>query len=205
MRTSRIAAPAVAALLAIVAPTLTAQSDPAADFGAAREQIARGDPQHAALTIALASVYVRQQVGRCHDAGLGTRMLAAESRLDALSARLRASAAPAATALDAAFAATDRLLAEHFWRMAEEGWKDQRNVPTAAVGHDLGSGAMHLERALRGEGRAPGAETLAAIADARRIGAQLVHAPDKRPAETGRIIDALGRQIVGTVVTATAQ
>src|SRR5689334_5315691 len=112
MRNRLLVLVAVTAAAALPASTRAQLPQYQADFPAAREAFQRSDLKRTAYYLQMASVHVREEVGRCKDGDVGNRLMAAESRLDALAAAVRAGGATVAT-LDAAFAGTDHVLAEH--------------------------------------------------------------------------------------------
>ena len=151
MWTRKILLALVLALAALLSAA-RALGQGAPDFPTVRRLYAEQQAPRAAYALSVASVYVRQQLGRSHDDEVGTRLMAAESRLDQLAARLRARAVDSAATLDSTFAQTDRLLAEHHWRLAswELGAKD---VARATVGEDLGAAARFLAEHTETSGR----------------------------------------------------
>ena len=190
-----------AALLTIGSPATTAraQAQYQADFPAARLQFLRGEPREAAYTVMLASAHLREELGRCKDGAIVDRMIAAEARLDGLVARLRAGEVSSVTTLDAAFVASDRLLAEHHVRLAGWAWANQRVNPRADIGSDLDRAAFHFVRGVRAEGRALDASAQQAVDAAQRLARQLGGA-ERPPSETGAVIAALARVITPPMV-----
>lgn len=200
----RILAPIglAAALLATVVPAASpAQTQYQADFPTARRQFVESQSTRAAYTLSIASAHVRQEIGRCRDADVGTRLMGAEDRIDRLAARLRGNAIESVVTLDSAFAQTDRLLAEHHWRLATWELANQRSATRASVGTDLDAAASHFARSFRFTNQQPSPAAAQAIADARRIAEQIA-ASDALPKETAQVADALGRQIAPPAVIA---
>lgn len=208
-----LAALAAAALLAALPGSLGAQpttSDYGADFPTVRAQFLDRETRQAAFTLSEASGFVRQQVGRAFDADCGMRLMGAEERLDRLVARLRTGAVGSVATLDSAFASTDRLLAEHHWRLAARAWAVPRLSTPRVLGAELDATAFTYARALGWEGRTPDGEAAAVLADARRVAATLAAATttDLRaaaPRETGAVIDALGRLVAPPPAAVVAQ
>jgi len=182
------------ALLGVAQATARAQSQYQADFPVVRHQFVRGEARQAAYTLMLAAAHVRQEVGRCKDAGMGDRLLGAEARLDRLVAQLRAGEVTSVSTLDAAFAATDLVLAEHHVRLAAWGWANRRASSPAEIGHGLDRAAFHYVRGVQEEGRTLDAPTQQVVDDAQRLARQLADA-ERPPGETGAVIDALSRVI----------
>ena len=193
---------AVAGLLVALAAAgspLAAQPTPRyeLDFPTARAQFDRGEARRAAYTVSLASAYVREESGRCRDADAAMRLLAAESKLDALVSRLRGDNVRAGASLDSVFALTDRLMSEHHYRQAAFAWSIPRLLRVPELARDLAASATLFERALRWEGRSVDPTAAPALADAQRIATLLAAAPAAPPPpETGRVIEALGRVVV---------
>ena len=194
MWTRRILLALVFALAALLSAARVLAQGAAPDFPTVRRLYTAHEPARAAYALNVASVYVRQQLGRSHDDAVGTRLMAAESRLDQLAAGLRARAVDSAATLDSAFAQTDRLLVEHHWRLAswELGAKD---VARATVGEDLGAAAHFLARSFTFTGRAPDDATAQAIAEARRV-ADAIATTNALPRDTRDVLETLGRRIV---------
>ena len=192
----------LAALAVTSAPIGAQQPQYSADFPAVREAFQRGDVKRAAYTLQLASAHVREEVGRCRDGEVGTRLLAAESRLDALAAALKGGSVSSVETLDAAFVATDRMLAEHHVRLATWGWSNLRQSSGWQVGYDLGAAAKHHVRGTRASGRALDDAARQTVADAERLANAIALSPDALPKETGAVIAALGRVILPPQVVA---
>jgi len=202
IRTILSAAAAGAALLTLVVTRSAAGQTPAtADFTAAHRFVVDHQDMRAAQALGVASVYVRQELGRSHDESVGVRLMGAERRLDGLVARLRASRAPAIVSLDSVFADIDALLAEHHWRMARWELTDRRNATRASVGEDLDAAARFFARSFTFLGREPEPDAARAIADARRVAGQIA-ATDVLPKDVSQVIDALGKHLVAPVAIA---
>jgi hypothetical protein len=144
---------------------------------------------------------VRQELGRCRDAGVGERLMEAEGRLDGLVARLRARGVASVATLDSAFAQTDRLLAEHHWRLATWGLANPRATSRAQVGADVGAAATHFARGEQVGGRELDPEAARVVADARQL-ADVLASTAPIPSNASVVLDALGRRIVVPAVVA---
>ena len=208
MRTRRLAsvtltcvAPLAAALLAAAAP-VCAQSSYSADLPAVRRLYVDRDAGRAAHTLSLASAYGRQEMGRSRDENVALRLMDTESRLDKLVARLRAKDDVALATLDSTFAQTDRLLAEHHWRLASWGLTVPKEIARRTVGDDIGAAAKFFAQSFRFTGREPDASTALVIDEARRV-ADTILATDVLPKATRKVMEALGRRIVPPAVVAT--
>ena len=194
---------ALAIALAVLLSAARALGQGLPDFPTVRRLYTEHESARSAYALNVASVYVRQQLGRSHDDAVGTRLMAAESRLDQLAARLRARGVDSVATLDSTFAQTDRLLAEHHWRLAswELGAKD---VARATVGEDLGAAARFLARSFTFTGRAPDDATAQAIAEARRV-ADAIATTNALPRDTRDVLETLGRRIVPPAIMATKE
>lgn len=202
MRTRALVAAAAAALLGAVAPVASQGQDRySADFPGARRLFVEGQAQKAAYTLGVASAYVRQELGRCRDATVGERLMEAEGRIDRLVARLRVNGVGSVVTLDSAFAQTDRLLAEHYWRLAAWELANPKLVARAIVGQDIGAAASHFARSFRFSGQEMAPAAAGAVAEARRI-ADVIASTDAIPKEASQVLDALGRHIAPPAVIA---
>jgi hypothetical protein len=189
----------VATLLATAAPlgSRAQQGRYEADFPVVRAAYLRNDVRQAAQTLLMAAAHLREEVGRVKEADIGNRLLAAESRLEALAQQVRAGGVSGVAALDAAFAAADRLLAEHHARLAVWSVANLRQVTAPQLGHDIEAAAAHHVRAAHEAGRALDAPAQQLLADAQRLAGQLAtrtEPPTKELVEP--TIVALGRLLV---------
>lgn len=200
MRTRLLTLAAV--LLAAIPGAARAQTAPTqyrADFPEARARVERGQVREAAYTLMLASAHVREEFGRCRDGSVGERLLAAESQLDGLVAQLRTGSAAPMPKLEAAFAATDRVLAEHHVRLAEWEWANPKVSATVVVGHDLDRAAFHHARGVEESGGTLDPAAQRALYDARQAASRL--ATGERAAAAGPAIVAL-RQVIAPALVA---
>ena len=189
----------VATLLAAAAPAGTGapQSRYEADFPVVRAAFLRNDVRQATQTLLMAAAHLREEVGRAKDGDVGNRLLAAESKLEALAQQVRAGSVSGVATLDAAFAAADRLLAEHHARLAVWGVGNLRQVTAAQLGHDVEAATAHHARATREAGRTLDAPSQQVIADAQRLAGQLTSMTDPPSRELIEPASAaLGRLIV---------
>ena len=185
------------------ATPIGAQELPGADLPQARSQFQRQEPRAAAATVRVAAAFVRQQLDRCRDEAIGMELLAAESRLERLADRLRAGQVGSVRGLDTVFAAVDRTLARHHWKLAATTWASPRQGTPALLGRDLSAAAGYLERALMAERGEVDAVAALAITEARRVAARIAAAPTAAPPkETGAAIEGIGRLVVLTTVAA---
>jgi hypothetical protein len=182
---------------ALAAPAMAQEPSfaPPADFGRARAQFVEGKYRPAANTLRFVSVEVRRQLGRSQHEALGMQLLAAEERLERLAASMASGQAGAVSTLDATFAATDRLLAEHHASLASVAWDRRARSRMDTLAIDLGTAASYYERAFRWEHRAPAPEATSAIAAARELATRIASDPRLPPKETGTVIATLLRTI----------
>jgi len=192
----------VVATLALATPaTLRAQEEDI-DFAKARRELVAGQPRAAANSLVMASLGVRQQVGRCRDDVVGGELLGAESNLEKLAAALRAGTLKSVKELDAELAKIDRALAHHHLLLVKEVVKRPRadNIPTAA--RDLDRLAYHFERSFTLSGSKPNDEQAAAIAEAQKL-AKDIEASNAIPGTASATLALIEKQVVGAGVTAT--
>ncbi len=192
---------ALAALVAAVPATLRAQEEDI-DFATARREFVAGQPRAAANSVLMASLGVRQQVGRCRDETVGTDLLNAESNLEKLATGLRNGTVKDVKTLDEQFAKIDRALAHHHLLLVKDVFKRPRadNIPTSA--RDLDRLAYHFERSFTLSGKKLNAEQAQAVADARQL-AKDIEATNAIPATANATLALIEKQVAATE-TATA-
>ncbi len=192
---------AFAALLVVIPAALRAQEEDI-DFLKARREFVAGQPRAAANSLLMASLGVRQQVGRCRDVNVGTELLNAESNLEKLATALRAGTVKDVKALDEELSKIDRFLAHHHLLLVQEVMKRPRadNIPTAA--RDLDRLAYHFERSFTLGGKKPNAEQAAAIADARKLSKD-IEATNMIPAGAAAAVALIEKQVIAAVTPAT--
>ena len=190
------------AALAMAAPATLRGPEEDIDFAKARREFVAGQPRAAANSLLMASLGVRQQVGRCRDEVVGTELLNAESNLEKLASALRAGTVRDVKALDEELAKIDRYLAHHHLLLVKEVVKRPRadNIPTAA--RDLDRLAYHFERSFTLSGKKPNEEQAAAIADARKLG-QEIETSNAVPGTASAVVALIEKQVVGAETTAT--
>lgn len=161
------------AVLLVATPGFLHSQEEDIDFAKARREFIAGQPRSAANSLLMASLGVRQQVGRCRDQTVGTELLDAESNLEKLANALRAGTVKDVKALDAAFARIDRNLAHHHLLLVKEVAVRPRadNIPTAA--RDLDRLAYHFERSFTLSGKKPNANQASAIAEAQKLATEI--------------------------------
>lgn len=192
---------ALAALVLATPATLRSQEEDI-DFAKARREFVAGQSRAAANSLLMASLGVRQQVGRCRDEVVGTELLNAENNLEKLASALRAGTVRDVKALDAELTKIDLFLAHHHLLLVKEVVKRPRadNIPTAA--RDLDRLAFHFERSFTLSGKKPNEEQAAAIADARKL-AKDIETSNAIPGTASATLALIEKQVVGSEVTAT--
>lgn len=192
---------ALAALVLATPASLRSQEEDI-DFAKARREFVAGQPRAAANSLLMASLGVRQQVGRCRDEAVGTELLGAESSLEKLASALRAGTIKDVKALDAEFTRIDRFLAHHHLLLVKEVLKRPRadNIPTAA--RDLDRLAYHFERSFTLSGKKPNEEQAAAIAEAQKL-AKEIETSNAMPGTASAAIAVIEKLVVGADPTGT--
>lgn len=192
---------ALAALVVATPATLRGQEEDI-DFAKARREFVAGQPRAAANSLLMASLGVRQQVGRCRDDVVGAELLAAESSLEKLATDLRAGTVKDVKTLDAALKKIDLNLAHHHLLLVKDVIKRPRadNIPTAA--RDLDRLAYHFERSFTLSGKKPNEEQAAAIADAQKL-AKEIETSNAMPGTASATLASIEKQVIGSEATAT--
>lgn len=188
---------AALAVLVVAAPaTLRAQEEDI-DFTKARREFVAGQTRAAANTLVMASLGVRQQVGRCRDESVGTELLNAESNLEKIADDVRNGTIKDVKTLDGQLTKIDRALAQHHLLLVKAVVQRPRadNIPTAV--RDLDRLAFHFERSFTLNGNKPSAEQAAAIADAQKLSKD-IEASNAMPGTAGAILATIERQVMGT-------
>lgn len=190
------------AALVVAAPAMLRGQEEDIDFAKARREFVAGQPRAAANSLLMASLGVRQQVGRCRDEVVGTELLNAESNLEKLANALRAGTVKDVKTLDAELSRIDLFLAHHHLLLVKEVIKRPRadNIPTAA--RDLDRLAYHFERSFTLGGRKPNEEQAAAIAEALKL-AKEIETSNAIPGTANASLALIEKQVVGATTTAT--
>jgi hypothetical protein len=185
---------ALAVLLVAAPATLRAQEEDI-DFVKARREFVAGQPRAAANTLVLASLGVRQQVGRCRDETVGTELLNSESNLEKLAGDLRNGSLKDVKVLDAQLTKIDRNLARHHLLLVKAVLQRPRadNIPPTA--RDLDRLAYHYERSFTLNGKKPNAEQAQAIADAQKLGKD-IEATNAIPATAAAVVASIEKQLL---------
>ena len=202
----RIASLFAGALLFVgVGARPAAAQDGLLNFDEVRQLFTSKQPRAAANSLLLASIEFRKEMGRCHDATVGRRMLETEPKFNDFASRIGNGAIPAVGTLDSAFADLDLLLAQHHQLLALDGWAKPRFTTMQAIGRDLGLSANYLVRSHRWERKPLAADAAQVVSDALRAAKQLGDDPGHPEADTKAVIEALGRVVMSPTRIALAE
>jgi hypothetical protein len=138
---------ALGAIMVAVPAGLRAQETDA-DFVLARKQFVAGQTRQAANTLLASSAHVRQEIGRCRDEEVGTRLIEGEAQLDKLAGQLRAGSVSSVKVLDEALVRIDRALAQNHLLLAQAGIVRPRPDDIPVVSRDIEHAAYHFERSI---------------------------------------------------------
>ncbi len=195
MRPSRLAVALLAT--ALLAPAAAAQTDLIA-LDRVGDLLAAKQPRAASRELRLVSVDLRNEIGRCRDESLGAQLMALEPKFDALAKGIDAGSISAPAQLAPEFAVIDRLLAQNHQQLAATGWGLRRFGRLEGVANDLEVAARYLERSARWSGTPLAAEAQQAVKDALTTATQLRADLANPPAQTGAVIEALGKVLKPT-------
>jgi hypothetical protein len=156
------------------------------------------DNRAAARELRQVSVEFRNEIGRCRDETLGARLMELEPKFDVLAGRITAGTLTTASTLEEEFAVIDRLLALNHQQLAATAWGFRRFGRLEGVAADLAVSARYIVRAGRWS-HEPLAEPMQKLVnDALAIAERIKADPANPPAETGAVIEALGKALKGT-------
>lgn len=184
------------AAFAVATPVALLAQENEADFVRARQQFVAGQTRAAAQTLIFASAAVRQQVGRCRDADVGSRLMDAEGQLDKLSASLRAGSVTSVKVLDKALTQIDLLLAQHHLQLALSNMERTRPNDIPVVARDIDRGAFHFERSVTLSGGKLAAEQAAAVTDVRAL-VKEIEDTNAIPKRAAAVVATLEKLVVG--------
>jgi hypothetical protein len=192
------------AALVVAAPIVLRAQETSAEFQKARQQYIAGEARPAAQTLLIASLHLRQQVGRSKDETVGMRLLDAEGQLEKLAAALKAGTVTSVRTLDLTLTAIDRLLAQHHLQMVNLVIAKPRadDVPVAV--RDLDRAAFHYERSITLNGGRIASEQAVALADARALSKEM-DVTRAVPKTAAGIVATLERHVLGISVITAAQ
>lgn len=184
------------AALAVATPAALRAQENEADFVRARQQLVAGQSRAAGQTLLFASAHVRQQVGRCRDADVGSRLMEAESQLDKLAASLRAGTVTSVKSLEKSLTQIDLLLAQHHLLLAMANMERPRPNDVPVVAQDIDRGTFHYERSVTLSGGKLTTEQVAAVTDARAL-VKEIEDTSAIPKRAAVVVAALERLVVG--------
>jgi len=203
MRSVLVRATVLMLALLLALPMALRGQEMSADFLKARQQFLAGDARLASQTVLMASVYVRQQVGRSKDETVGMKLLDAEGQLEKLSASLKAGGVSSVHTLDLTLTSIDRLLAQHHLQMVSIVVAKPRENDVPAAARDLDRAAFHFERSITLNGGRIAPEQATALADARAVSKEM---SDTRavPKTAAGVVAALERHVLGNAIVTAA-
>ena len=138
---------ALGAIVMAVPAGLRAQETDA-DFVLARKQFVAGQARQAANTLLASSAHVRQEIGRCRDEEVGTRLIEGEAMLDKLASQLRAGSVSSVKVLDEALVKIDQALFQNHLKLAQTGIVRPRPDDIPVLTRDIEHAAYHFERSI---------------------------------------------------------
>ncbi len=187
----------------VAAPVVRAQ-EPDADFALARKQFLAGQARQAANTLLASSAHVRQEIGRCRDEEVGSRLIEGEAQLDKLAASLRAGSIGNVKVLEQALIKIDRALALNHVKLAIAGLVRPRADDIPVIGRDIEHAAFHFERSVTLDGHTLAEAQVAAVDGARKLAKEI---DDSKviPPSAKLVLSTLEQQIVATSATASAK
>lgn len=178
---------------AALAPAARAQSG-LIGLDKAYQLLNTNQPRLAARELGMVSADFRSEIGRCRDEAIGARLMELEPRIDALATRINAGTLTSASALAHEFVGIDHALAESHHQLAEQAWRIRRVVRADAVAHELTLAARYYERSRKWSG-AVTPEVQQLVTDALAMAKRIEADPANPPAETGAVIEALGKAL----------
>jgi hypothetical protein len=191
----------VALTLIVATPLAMRAQQSSADFPKARQEFLAGQARQASQTLLIASVHVREEVGRSHDEAVGMRLLDAEGQLEKLATSLKAGTLGNIKSLDQALESIDRLLAQHHLQLASEGIAKPYADVIPAVAKDVERAAFHFERSITLDGHELAAEQVAAVNNARTLSKEIENTK-AIPKGAANVVAALQRQVLGQSMVA---
>jgi len=144
-----------------------------ADFVLARKQFVAGQTRQAANTLLASSAHVRQEIGRCRDEEVGTRLIEGEAQLDKLAGQLRAGSISSVKVLDEALVKIDRALFQNHLMLAQSGIVRPRPDDIPVVTRDIEHAAYHFERSVTLTGGTLTDEQVKAVESMRKLGKEI--------------------------------
>lgn len=192
------------ATVVVATPLALRAQESNADFRTARQQFLAGQPRQVAQTLLVASLAVRQEIGRSRDETVGMKLIEAEGQLEKLAASVKAGAVTGVKILDRSLKDVDRVLALHHLQLAGEAIAKPRMADLTVLAKDVDQAAFHYERSVTLDGSALAGEQAAVTADARTLAKQ-IGSTKEIPKEAAVVLAALERLVLGTTVVAGAR
>lgn len=188
---------AAAVAAAVAATPATAQVE-LIGFDRVHQLFNAKDTRAAARELRQVSVEFRNEIGRCRDEALGARLMELEPKFDVLAGRITAGTLTTASTLEDEFAIIDRLLALNHQQLAATAWTFRRFGRIEGVGADLAVSARYVVRAARWAHQPLDDPMQKLVNEALAIAERIKADPTNPPAETGAVIEALGKALKGT-------
>ncbi|MHB1311179.1 MAG: hypothetical protein ACYC3L_04100 [Gemmatimonadaceae bacterium] len=163
---------ALGAIVMAVPAGLGAQETDA-DFVLARKQFVAGQARQAANTLLASSAHVRQEIGRCRDEEVGTRLIEGEAMLDKLASQLRAGTVSSVKVLDEALVKIDRALYQNHLKLAQTGIVRPRPDDIPVLTRDIEHAAYHFERSITLTGGSLTEEQVKAVESLRKLAKEI--------------------------------
>ena len=138
--------------IVIAAPHGLRAQETDADFVLARKQFVSGQARQAANTLLASSAHVRQEIGRCRDEEVGTRLIEGEAQLDKLATQLRAGSITSVKVLDQSLVKIDVALSLNHLKLAQTGIVRPRADDIPVLSRDIEHAAYHFERSITLDG-----------------------------------------------------
>lgn len=191
----------VLAALAAATPVAMRAQEPEVDFAQARKQFVAGQARAAAQTLVMSSLAVRQQVGRCRDMDVGSRLLDAESQLEKLATSIGNGKVTSVKVLDKALTEVDLVLARHHLELAIANMAHPRAADIPVMSQDIDRGAYHYERSITLSGGALAPDQATAVNDAREL-VKTIDSTNAIPAGGMLVVQALQKLVIGASTVA---
>lgn len=180
----------------LAAPSAAAQPD-LVGLEKVHQLFTSGQARLAARELSVVSVAFRGEIGRCRDESLGAKLMEVEPRIDALVKGMNTGTLTSAAALEQEFVVIDQLLAQNHQQLAATQWGLRRFGGVDIVAKDLALAVGYVTRAAQWAHTPLSAPLQQAVNDARTAAQRLAADPANPPADTGAMIEALGKAMKG--------
>jgi Family of unknown function (DUF6319) len=188
---------ALAAVIAGLAASSAAAQPDLVGLEKVHQLFTSGQARLAARELSVVSVAFRGEIGRCRDESLGAKLMEVEPRIDALVKGLNTGTLTSAAALEQEFVVIDQLLAQNHQQLAATQWGLRRFGGLDIVAKDLALAAGYVTRASRWAHTPLSGPMQKVVNDARAAAEKLAADPANPAADTGAMIEALGKAMKG--------